>query len=115
MQANTGKTTKPAVRVVVEVPLFLILQRKLADADYAASFISKCLAESPRTFLVGLRNLVEVRGGFAAVAKASGISREHLYRMLSLGGNPRLSSLNRLLSALGIRLSFLVDSDRRAA
>lgn len=43
--------------------------------------------------------------GMAEVAAKAGLSRESLYRALSAKGNPKLSTLVEVLSALGMRLS----------
>ncbi len=43
--------------------------------------------------------------GMSAVARDSGVTREALYRALSAEGDPRLSTLIRVLSALGIKLT----------
>jgi DNA-binding phage protein len=34
------------------------------------------------------------------------LNRESLYRLFSRDGNPRLSSLNSVLSALGLKVTF---------
>jgi probable addiction module antidote protein len=41
----------------------------------------------------------------AKVAKAAGVPRESLYRALSAGGNPRLSTLHAILKAAGLKLA----------
>ena len=53
---------------------------------------------------LALRDVAEARG-IGQVAAAANLNRESLYRMLSEGGNPRLSSLDALLHALGLRLA----------
>jgi probable addiction module antidote protein len=39
-----------------------------------------------------------------AVSRASGMSRESLYRALSADGNPEFSTVMRVIRALGLRL-----------
>jgi probable addiction module antidote protein len=41
----------------------------------------------------------------AKIAKAAGVPRESLYRALSRGGNPRLSTLNAILKAAGLKFA----------
>jgi probable addiction module antidote protein len=53
-------------------------------------------------------------GGMAQLAEQAGLNRESLYRMLSEQGNPALSSLDKLLHALGLRLSVEVDTTKVA-
>jgi probable addiction module antidote protein len=50
--------------------------------------------------------VVEAQGGIARAAKLSKLNRESLYRVFSRDGNPRLSSLNSILSALGLKVTF---------
>jgi probable addiction module antidote protein len=47
-------------------------------------------------------------------AELAGLNRESLYRMLSGKGNPALSSLDKLLPALDLRLAIEVDSSKVA-
>lgn len=83
-----------------------ILRAKLADPIQAAEYLTACHAEGPEIFLVGLRDVIEAQGGVARAAELSDLNRESLYRLVSRAGNPRLSSLNSVLSALGLKLTF---------
>jgi hypothetical protein len=42
--------------------------------------------------------------GISEIARASGLSREHLYRSFSEKGNPTLKSMLAVMEALGVRL-----------
>ena len=46
------------------------------------------------------------RGGVARAAELSKLNRESLYRLFSRDGNPRLSSLNSVLTALRLKVTF---------
>ena len=81
-----------------------ILRKKLADPEQAAEYLNACYEEGPDVFLIGLRDVVEAQGGVGRAAKASHLNRESLYRLFSKNGNPRLSSLNSALRALGLRI-----------
>lgn len=83
-----------------------ILQKKLDDPETAAEYLTACYAEGPEVFLVGLRDVVEAQGGVARTAQLSKLNRESLYRLFSRDGNPRLSSLSSVLSALHLRVAF---------
>ena len=83
-----------------------ILQKKLDDPEIAAEYLTACYEEGPDVFLIGLRDVVEAHGGVARAAELSKLNRENLYRLFSRAGNPRLSSLNSILSALGLKLTF---------
>ncbi len=80
------------------------LIKELADPKEAAAYLSECLKDSEEVFLLGLRNVVEARGGVAALAKKTDLNRVTLYRSLSKRGNPTLASLSAILSVLGIEL-----------
>jgi probable addiction module antidote protein len=83
-----------------------ILQAQLQDLEQAAKYLTACLEEGPDVFLLGLRDVVEAQGGIGRTAKSSKLNRESLYRLLSRRGNPRLSSLNAVLSSLGLKVRF---------
>ena len=83
-----------------------ILAKKLADPEQAAEYLTACYAEGTEVFLVGLRDVVEAQGGVARAAELSQLNRESLYRLISRRGNPRLSSLDAVLTALGLKLTF---------
>lgn len=83
-----------------------ILRKKLGDPEQAAEYLTACYEEGPEVFLVGLRDVVEAQGGVARAADLSKLNRESLYRLVSRDGNPRLSSLNSVLSALGLKVTF---------
>jgi probable addiction module antidote protein len=56
-------------------------------------------------FLLALRNVAEAQGGIGALAERTDMNRQHLYRVLSKNGNPRLDKIGAILHGLGFRLS----------
>jgi probable addiction module antidote protein len=81
------------------------LLESLQDPAEAAAYLDAALEdEDSRVFLLALRDVAEARGISRAAAEAD-LNRESLYRMLSEEGNPRLSSLEALLRAFGLRLA----------
>jgi probable addiction module antidote protein len=83
-----------------------ILKERLQDSEVAAEYLTACYEEGPEVFLVGLRDVVEAQGGMRRAAKSSKLNRESLYRLLSEDGNPRFSSLNAVLTSLGLKVRF---------
>jgi probable addiction module antidote protein len=83
-----------------------ILKKQLSDPEQAAEYLTACYEEGPEVFLVGLRDVVEAQGGVGRAAELSKLNRESLYRLISKRGNPRLSSLEAVLSALGLKVTF---------
>jgi len=81
------------------------LLRSLHDPEEAAAYLNAALEDEDfRVFLIALRDVAEARG-VSSVAVKSRLNRENTYRILSSKGNPQLSSLAAILSALDLRLS----------
>jgi probable addiction module antidote protein len=73
-----------------------------------AAYLDAALEEGePALFLVALGNVARARG-VTQLAEATGLNRESLYKMLSEQGNPEFQSIDKLLQALGLRLSITV-------
>ena len=78
---------------------------RLKDPEYAVGYLNACLEdEDDGAFLLAIRDVAQVHGGLSQLARKAHLNREHLFRMLSKTGNPRLHSLRQLLEALGFRL-----------
>ena len=77
------------------------------NPEFAAEYLRAALEDEdePSVLLVALRRIAEARGGIAKVAKAAGIERQSLYRALSAGGNPRLSTLVAVTRAVGLKIT----------
>jgi probable addiction module antidote protein len=80
----------------------------LTDPEYAAMYVSSALEGEQEEFLMALRYVAEART-MTKVAEDSKLNRVSLYKILSDSGNPHLDSLRRLLKAMGLRLSVVVD------
>ncbi len=74
---------------------------------FAASYLAAAIeeADEPGVLLIALRQIAEARGGMAKIAKDAGIKRESLYRALSRRGNPRLTTLQAVIRAMGMTLT----------
>ncbi|MBI2193891.1 MAG: putative addiction module antidote protein [Planctomycetes bacterium] len=82
------------------------LLRRLEDPNYAAGYLNACLEDQDEgAFLLAIRDVAQVHGGLRQLAKKTGLNREHLFRMLSKSGNPRLHNLRQLMEALGFKLA----------
>jgi probable addiction module antidote protein len=79
-----------------------VIRELKADPSFAAEYLNAALedVEEPQALLVALRRVAKARGGVAKIAKAAGVERESLYRVLSARGNPRLSTLTAVTRAL---------------
>ncbi|HUL17314.1 MAG TPA: addiction module antidote protein [Terriglobales bacterium] len=83
-----------------------MIQRLRRDPGFAAEYLKAAIEESdePRVLLIALRHVAQAHG-IARIAKEAGVERESLYRALSAGGNPRLSTLHAVAKAVGLRLT----------
>ncbi len=82
------------------------LRTRLANAGFAAQYLQAAIEDGDTAvLLIALRRIAEARGGMAKLARETGLAREALYRTLSKGGNPRLTSLRAILNASGLRLT----------
>jgi probable addiction module antidote protein len=94
-----------------------LLEDLRKDRKYAAAYLAAAGRDSQEALLVALRDVTEALKGIGPVAAETGVNRENLYRALSRAGNPRLSTLGSVLSALGMSLSVNLkqSSDERPA
>jgi probable addiction module antidote protein len=78
----------------------------LTDDETIAEFLTDALeSDDPRYIAKALGAVARARGGMTGLAKATGISREALYRALSEDGNPELGTALKVMHALGVKLS----------
>jgi probable addiction module antidote protein len=69
-----------------------------------AAYLGAALEEGdPQLIVAALGDVARARG-MAELARETGLSRESLYRSLSLEGNPEFATVVRILQALGLRL-----------
>ena len=88
------------------------LIKHLSDPKEAAAYLDAALEYGDRpAFLLAIRNVIDALGGMSKISRQTGLNRENLYRVLSKKGNPELNSLEKLLKALGLRLSVEVDQE----
>lgn len=83
------------------------LLNKLQDEEFAAAYLNEALKdEDPRMFLLALKNVIDAqKEDISALAEESNLTRMSIYRILSKKGNPKLTSIMSLLSAIGLQLS----------
>lgn len=89
------------------------LLRRLKDNNEAVNYLRAALEDSQSAFLVALKNALDSRK-VAAVARTSKLNRVHIYQMLTEDGNPTLSSLEKILRAIGLRLEIGLDPPKRS-
>jgi len=71
-----------------------------------AAYIEAAIEEQDDGFLlVALREVIDSFGGIGQLAKSTGLARESLYRSLSENGNPRYSTITKVLDEMGLKLT----------
>lgn len=92
------------------------LLKRLAEREYAAHYLKAALDETMHdgnmeAFLLALKNIVDATDAVQNIAEEAGVSRQHLYRMLSGSGNPTLETLTSVLEAVGLTIDFRPAED----
>ena len=76
------------------------------DTDAAlAEYMAAALETGDASFIADCVGVVARARGMSEIARDSGLSREHLYRSFSTGGNPTLQSFFAVLKALNVNLT----------
>jgi probable addiction module antidote protein len=77
----------------------------LDSEEAIVAYIEAVLEDGdPALIAAALGDIARARG-MSQIARETGLSRESLYRTLSKDGNPELSTLIKVMKALGMRLS----------
>jgi len=73
------------------------------EEDIAAYLDAVLEDNDPQLLNIALGDIARARG-MSEVARQAGVSRESLYRSLSVDGNPSAATLLKIVNALGIQL-----------
>ncbi len=79
----------------------------LKSEEDMAAYLQACFEEAredPALIAAALGDIARARG-MVRLAKATGLTREGLYKALSKDGNPRLGTVLKVLKALGLKLT----------
>ena len=77
----------------------------LQDPIQAAAYIEAVMElDEPTTLLVALRHVAKAHG-MAEVARRADMGDKTLFKALSAEGNPTLTTVHKVLAAVGLRLS----------
>lgn len=85
------------------------LLEDLKDPKYARVYLAVALEEyekdkDSKAFLACLKDVADAQGGMTYLSQKTDLNREHLYRIFSSKGNPRLDTIETILYGLGFRL-----------
>jgi probable addiction module antidote protein len=85
------------------------LLQDLKDPAEAAAYIEAVMEQDdPATLLIALRQVAKAHG-MAEVAKRANVGDKSLFKVLSPDGNPTLSTVHKVLHAVGLRLSVVPE------
>lgn len=84
-----------------EETLLPMLKEPAAAAAYLEAVIE---LDDPAALLVALRHVAKAHG-MAEVARRAKVGDKTLFKALSASGNPTLSTVHKVLHAVGLRLS----------
>ncbi len=76
----------------------------LPDEQAIAEYLTIVIEENDPSALADALGTVARAHGMNEIAKASGITREALYKALRAGARPRFDTINRVCAALGVKL-----------
>ncbi|MDR1311903.1 MAG: putative addiction module antidote protein [Burkholderiaceae bacterium] len=88
---------------ISELPLFDMAEH-LADGAAIAEYLTLVMEENDPAYLAHALGTVARARGMTEIARASGISREALYKALRPESQPRFETVSRVCAALGVKL-----------
>jgi len=77
----------------------------LDSAEAIAAYLTDALETGDPSFVADALGVVARARGITEVARAAGVSREGLSRVLSSDGNPEFATVVRVVRALGLQFS----------
>jgi len=77
----------------------------LRDPEAIAEYMAAAFETQDPSYVSHALGVVARAKGMSEIARAAGLSREHLYRSFSEGGNPTLKSILAVMDALGVQLT----------
>jgi len=88
---------------VADLPTFDMAEHLRTDAD-VAQYLTLVLEENDPAELAHALGIIARARGMTEVAKASGLTREALYKALRPTSHPRFDTIARVCTALGVKL-----------
>ena len=88
---------------ITDLPEF-DMARQLKNEKDIAAYITMVIEEGDAAELAHALGVAAKARGMSEIAEATGLSREALYKALRPNAKPRFDTINRVCSALGVRL-----------
>ncbi len=89
---------------ISDLPVFDLAEH-LNSEEEIAIYLQLVLEENDPSELAHALGVVAKARGMTQIAKEAGIGRESLYKALREGANPRFDTINRVMNALGVKLT----------
>lgn len=89
---------------IADLPRFDAAEHLKDEADIA-EYLALVLAENDLAALTQALNTIARVRGMSTIAAAAGLGRESLYKALRADASPRFETIQRVCSALGVRLT----------
>jgi len=80
------------------------MAKHLRDEEDIAAYLTVVMEEDDSALLAAALGDIARARGMTEIAKASGITREALYKALRPDAHPRFDTINRVCKALGVKL-----------
>ena len=77
----------------------------LETEEDVAAYLTEALATGDTAVVALALGAIARARGMTRIARATGLSRESLYRALSADGNPEFATVLRIMEAMGLRLT----------
>ncbi len=80
----------------------------LTNREEAAAYLEAAIEEAgdDPAFIAQALGTIARSGNLSELARATGLSREGLYKALSADGNPSFATISKVARALGLRIHF---------
>lgn len=88
---------------ISDIPEFDFAEH-LDSEDAIAEYLTAVLEENDPALLASALGDIARARGMSEIARASGMSREALYKALRPDAHPRFETINRVCTALGVKL-----------
>jgi len=88
---------------IADLPEFDMARQLKTEEDIAA-YVTMVIEDGDAAELAHALGIAAKARGMSEIAKATGITREALYKALAPHAKPRFDTINRVCTALGVRL-----------
>jgi probable addiction module antidote protein len=87
----------------------------LQTKEDMANYLEAALEDGDSAVIAAALGDMARSKGMSSIAESTGLGRESLYKSLSIGGNPELATVLKVLQALGLKLTAApLDPDQAA-